>query len=278
MAIMQNKPLISVVIPTLNIRKQFLKEAINSIEKQSYLPLEVIIVNNGERNLELPETFLKIRRFDIVFRAGVAQARNFGASLAIGEYIAFLDDDDLWGKNYLRNIKKKIDIEHSDCLIGRLDYFLNDKIIPYKNAYGQINKETILIKNPGITGSSVVIKKDVFLIVGGYNPKLPASEDKTLILELIDRGFKITVVSDSQAIYRHSDIERLTNNNNLYEGIFQFYRIYKHQMSLYQKVINLFKMHDCLWRSNKTFLNRLKYIFFLICIFLARLIKEKKKT
>ena len=104
---MINKPIISVVIPTLNTRQEFLKEAINSIEKQSYLPLEVIIVNNGKRNLELPETFLKISRFDIVFKAGVAQARNFGASLANGKYIAFLDDDDLWGKDYLSNIKKK---------------------------------------------------------------------------------------------------------------------------------------------------------------------------
>jgi glycosyltransferase involved in cell wall biosynthesis len=100
--------LISVVIPTLNTRPQFLKEALNSIEKQSYLPSEVIIVNNGIEDLKLPETSLNIRQFKIVFKSGVAQARNFGASISKGNYIAFLDDDDLWGQDYLKNMKNKL--------------------------------------------------------------------------------------------------------------------------------------------------------------------------
>ena len=51
-----NNVIISVVIPTLNTRPQFLKEALNSIEKQSYLPSEVIIVNN---EIELSKYFKK---------------------------------------------------------------------------------------------------------------------------------------------------------------------------------------------------------------------------
>lgn len=270
---MINKSIISVVIPTLNTRQEFLKEAINSIEKQSYLPLEVIIVNNGKRNLELPETFLKISRFDIVFRAGVAQARNFGASLANGKYIAFLDDDDLWGKDYLSNIKKKIDTDNPDCLIGRLDRMLENKIIPFKNAHGQINKETILIKNPGITGSSVVINKDIFLRVGGYDTKLPPSEDKSLILDLIIRDFKIISVPTSQAIMRQSEIERLSNTaKKMYEGVFHFYQKYKNQMSLSQKITNLCKIYKYSWKTKKTITGGLFYIFLIVCLKLIRLV------
>ena len=249
---MNNSVLISVVIPTLNNRQEFLKEALNSIEKQSQLPFEVIIVNNGKQELKVPQTSLNIRHLKTIFRGGVAQARNFGASLAQGEYIAFLDDDDLWGQDYLKNIKIQIERDHPDCLIGKLDQLLGNKIMPFKNAHGQIDKNIILMFNPGITGSSVVINKEVFLIIGGYDSKLPPSEDKSLILELINRGFKIVTVPDSQAIARQTEIERLSNNKKkMYEGAFQFYRKYKDQMNLIQKINNLCKIYKYLWISKK---------------------------
>ena len=53
---MNNGALISVVIPTLNNRQEFLREALNSIETQSQLPFEVIIINNGEQELKVPQT------------------------------------------------------------------------------------------------------------------------------------------------------------------------------------------------------------------------------
>tara|TARA_B100001057_G_scaffold499957_1_gene612712 strand:+ start:1642 stop:2463 length:822 start_codon:yes stop_codon:yes gene_type:complete len=266
-----NNILISVVIPTLNTRPEFLKEALNSIEKQSYLPFEVILVNNGQEDLTVPRTSLNIRHFKIVFRSGVAQARNFGANLSNGNYLAFLDDDDLWGQDYLQNIKTRIDLDQPDCLIGKLDQYLNDKILPFKNAHGKINKDIILRLNPGITGSSVVVNKKVFLSVGGYNPKLPPSEDKSLILELINKGYKIVSVPESQAIIRQSEIDRLTNNNKLlYEGIFQFYQKYKDQMNLGQKVTNLYKIYKYNWKLKKSILSGLIYIFLYIFVKLLK--------
>ncbi len=262
---------ISVIIPTLNTRPEFLKEALNSIEKQSYLPFEVIIVNNGQEDLTVPRTSLNIRYFKIVFRSGVAQARNFGGNLSNGNYLAFLDDDDLWGQDYLKNIKTRIDLDQPDCLIGKLDQYLNNKILPFKNAHGKINKDIILRQNPGITGSSVVINKKIFLSVGGYNPKLPPSEDKSLILELINRGCRIVSVPESQAIIRQSEIDRLTNNNKLlYEGIFQFYQKYKDQMNLGQKITNLYKIYKYNWKSKKSILSGLIYIFLYLFVKLLK--------
>ncbi|OUX36077.1 MAG: hypothetical protein CBE33_06760 [Candidatus Pelagibacter sp. TMED273] len=272
---MNNGVLISVVIPTLNNRQEFLKEALNSIETQSQLPFEVIIINNGKQELKVPQTSLNIRHLKTIFRGGVAQARNFGASLAQGEYIAFLDDDDLWGQDYLKNIKIQIDKDHPDCLIGKLDQLLGDKIMPFKNAHGQINKDTILTLNPGITGSSVVINKEVFLSIGGYDPKLPPSEDKSLILELIDRGLKIVTVPESQAIARQTEIERLSRNKNkMYEGTFQFYRKYKNQMNLSQKINNLCKIYKYLWMSKKSIVIGLCYLFQFTCLNTIRLIEK----
>ena len=159
---MKSSLTISVVIPTLNTRPKFLNEALNSIEKQTYKPLEVIIVNNGEKDLDLQRTSLNICKFKIIFKGGVAQARNFGACFAKGDYIAFLDDDDLWGNDYLKNIQKHIENIKPDCLIGKLDQLRDDKITPFKNAHKNISKDIILERNPGITGSSVVINKIFF--------------------------------------------------------------------------------------------------------------------
>ena len=263
----KNEILISVVIPTLNTRPQYLNEALNSIERQSYTPFEVIIVNNGKEDLNISNSFLNIRVFKVVLRSGVAQARNFGASISNGNFIAFLDDDDLWGQDYLKNMKERIELEQPDCLIGKLDQYLNNKILPFKNAYGKINKDNILRSNPGITGSSVVINKNVFLSMGGYNPKLPPSEDKSLILELLNNKLKIISVPESQAIIRQSDIDRLTNNKKtLYEGIFQFYRMYKNQMNFNQKIINLYKINKYHWLSKKSIASGLIYIFLHIII------------
>ena len=272
---MDNGVLISVVIPTLNNRQEFLKEALDSIETQSQLPFEVIIINNGKHELKVPQTSLNIRHLKTIFKGGVAQARNFGASLAQGEYIAFLDDDDLWGQDYLKNIKIQIDKDHPDCLIGRLDQLLGGKIMPFKNAHGQIDKNIILKFNPGITGSSVVINKEVFLSIGGYDSKLPPSEDKSLVLELINRGFKIVTVPDSQAIARQTEIERLSSNKKkMHEGAFQFYRKYKDQMSLSQKINNLCKIYKYLWISKKKIVSGLYYFFLFVCLNIIRLVEK----
>ena len=267
---MRDNFLFSVVIPTLNNRQKYLKEALNSIEQQSLLPSEVIIVNNGNKDLEISKSYLNIRQFKIAFKSGASKARNFGAGLVKGNYVAFLDDDDLWGQDYLKSMKEIINKAQPDCLIGRLDQYLNNKIVPFKNAQGNIDKDIILMRNPGITGSSIVIKKSVFQEIGGFNINLPTGEDKSLILELIEKKFKIISAPDSQAIIRQSDSGRLSNSQDMYYGILEFYRIYKHKMSFSHKIFNLYKINKYLWRLKKSIPGGLLYIFFFVLLKLER--------
>lgn len=245
--------MITVVIPTLNARDDYLDLALGSVSRQTYLPSEVIIINNGLGDV-CPKNFpVPIRSFKIVHRAGVAQARNFGACLSQSKYVAFLDDDDLWSPDYLELMIKQIKAEESDCLIARLDQMINGDIIAFKNAHGKIKKNIILLRNPGITGSSVVVRKDSFIRVGGYDPKLPPSEDKALILEFLNNGLKVSTVPESQAILRQHQIQdRLTESSSLVEGIFQFYRKYKSEMDLYQRSYNLMKINKHIWLSQKS--------------------------
>ena len=271
----KNESNISVVIPTLNNRSQFLNEALNSIKNQTYKPLEVIIVNNGNSDLELNDFSFTIKKFKIKYKSGVSQARNFGASHASSEFIAFLDDDDLWPSEYLSVMKNYIEQQKPDCLIASLSKLKDGKISDYKNIDGVINKDIILTENPGITGSSVVVRKKIFFRVGGYNTKLITGEDKSLILEFINNNSNIIIVPETKAIHRehYKDI-RLSNVENMAKGVILFYKEYSSQMNTVQKLDNLYKIKKYNWAVKKTFINGVNYLFFLAYFFLKNILKK----
>src|ERR1017187_10588057 len=95
-------PLVSVIIPAYNAA-HFLPNAVASVRRQSYEPLEILIVDDGSRDdcarvaAELGETVRYVRQE----QAGPAAARNRGLELAQGEFIGFLDADDEWPEQKL---------------------------------------------------------------------------------------------------------------------------------------------------------------------------------
>lgn len=90
-------PKVSVIIPTYN-REALLKQAVDSVQKQTYNDLEIIIVDDGSNANtadlanEFPDNVLYLKQD----HAGLNAARNFAIDHARGEYIALLDDDDIW--------------------------------------------------------------------------------------------------------------------------------------------------------------------------------------
>jgi len=247
----ENRISFSVIIPTLNTRHKYLLESIYSVINQTYKFFEIIVVNNGRNDINFPDSFMPIKQIKTIYKAGSAQARNIGVQFAKNNYVAFLDDDDLWAQDYLENIEKHISRDNPDCLIGSLNQLKDEKILPFKNAHGKLNKDIIFLKNPGITGSTVVVKKEVFIDIGGYNPKLPPSEDKSLILELIKKKYKVVTVPESAAIIRHHSLGDRLTELFIVEGIFQFYHAYKNQMNLYQRLFNICRFLKYSWRKSK---------------------------
>jgi len=99
-------PQVSVIIPTYN-REQLVTEAIKSVMCQNFQDLEIIIVDDGstDRTREIIGQFNEPRiRYYYKANSGVSSARNKGMDLARGEFIAFLDSDDIWEANYLDTI------------------------------------------------------------------------------------------------------------------------------------------------------------------------------
>ena len=111
-------PRVSVIIPTYN-RSGLVKEAVESVLAQTFKNLEVIVVDDGStddtRNVIEGIGDERVKYFHKQ-NGGVSSARNFGIQKAQGQYIAFLDSDDLWPENFL------------DILISRLDQSLQYNI------------------------------------------------------------------------------------------------------------------------------------------------------
>lgn len=180
-------PKVSVVIPTHN-RAPFVLEAVNSVLSQSFKDFELIVIDDGSHD----HTFksLSSHRDHIVYHyqknQGVSAARNKGISLSKGEWICFLDSDDLW-------TPQKLEVQfHATQSTGFLASY-TDEIWYRKNK--RVNPKIKHEKHSGfifekclplciISPSSVMLHKSIFENVGYFDERLPACEDYDLWLRI----------------------------------------------------------------------------------------------
>jgi glycosyltransferase involved in cell wall biosynthesis len=233
---------ISVVIPTFN-RPDFLREAVACVLAQSYTPYEIIVVNNGTDSAALGDYLEQVTVYDIIRRAGAAQARNFGAVMASGDYVAFLDDDDLWEPDYLGKAAEVITEENPDCLVCRLDKLVDGNLSSFKNAVDGLDIDTLLIRNPGMTGSNIIARRTVLFDIGGYDPALRTGEDKALIIECLLGHYQVMAAPHIQAIVRKHNAVHLSNAESGAIGLRQFLVKYGYLMNAVQRNFNLMKIY-----------------------------------
>ena len=126
------KPLISVVIAAYNV-VEYLSEAIDSVIRQWDDDWELIVVNDGSTDgtfslLEKYKAKINSQRFVVLNKenGGLSSARNAGLAIAQGEYVAFLDGDDLFCKKTLPYIKYCLLENKPDCLVIDFKYYWDD--------------------------------------------------------------------------------------------------------------------------------------------------------
>ena len=235
---------ISVVIPTFN-RQQYLNETIKSLSNQTVKPFEVIIVDNGTEISSVNEINLNINFFRTVPNIGVSQARNFGLSVAKGDYVAFLDDDDLYESNVIETVCQEIELFNPDIILLKMKSYETNFEVQSKSMDLKSNnllKKTILKKNPGIVGSSTIINRNLLLDsnFSPYDPFLLTGEDKAFVLDLLLNNNEIKIVrSGSYFLYRnHASSNRQSTIKKLTQGKRSFYKKYKRHMTFIEKFYN----------------------------------------
>ncbi len=224
--------MISVIIPTHN-RLDLLQEALHCVQTQSSPVKEIIVVNNGKRPLDVNVLPKGIKVVEAVQNAGASQARNIGASYATGEYLAFLDDDDLWTQNYIKNAKLYITQHTPMFILGQLNHRIDKKLKLFKSAQGKLFKDVIAISNPGVTGSNIIIQKELFNTLGGFRVDFTVSEDKAFLLDALNSHIRVHVVSNLSVIVR---VQNVSLSNSMTNTNWPFLRAYWHIMSPLQRL------------------------------------------
>ncbi|MCX5811253.1 MAG: glycosyltransferase [Proteobacteria bacterium] len=180
--------MVSVIITTYN-RRRFLKEAVVSVLNQDYQNKEVIVIDDGSTD----ESILEIEGLPVKYilkeNGGISSARNKGIEVSQGEYIAFLDVDDLWMKGKLSVQMKRMEeeglsISYTDEIWIRNGKKMNQKL-KHKKYSGQIFEQCLPLCI--ISPSSVVIKREIFDKVGLFDESLPVCEDYDLWLRISAR-------------------------------------------------------------------------------------------
>ena len=123
--------MISVIVPVYNVEK-YLEECLDSIQNQTYSNIEVILVNDGstDKSKDICERYCKEdMRFKLINQANQGQsvARNNGVAASAGEFIAFVDSDDIIKMNYLeelmRHMSEDVDIVESKFTVQKKEFF-----------------------------------------------------------------------------------------------------------------------------------------------------------
>lgn len=168
------KPAISVVIPVYNGEK-YLRQCVESVLVQKLQPSEVIIVDDGstDRTSEIAVSFGAPVVFFSQKRAGPAAARNRGVEAASGEYLAFIDADDIWLPDKLAlQISYFTDHPETDIVFGMIKHFYSPETdVEFQSRY---DCPDALV--PGIHPGVMLLKKATFLRVGLFNASLKMGE------------------------------------------------------------------------------------------------------
>lgn len=194
-------PSVSVVIPTAD-RKAILLETLASVLRQTVVPAEVLIVDNGREATVLSDLPGYVSVVRTAPRIGPSAARNAGARAARSAIVAFLDDDDLWLPDYLERILERFGETGADAVVGQL---MRRRQGAEPTAYKLFPAEPeqqrrVFLRNPGFGGQNLAIRRDVFLDLGGFDETMPASEDRDLAARLLLAGKRIAVAPHAVAI------------------------------------------------------------------------------
>lgn len=223
-----SNPLVSVIIPTYN-RDTYLEKAIQSVANQTYGNIEMIIIDDGSKvnyAESICNQFANCKYYH-KGNGGLSSARNFGISVAKGEYIAFLDDDDFWKSDKLEKqveILKtypSVDCVHSSAAVvdekgnftGQCIGAEQNKVhkrsgYVFWNALG-----TWVVKSP-----TPLIRKDVFQPDLLFDESIKVGEDIDFYQRMFYRH-KVLYINEPLAFYREYNSKRLSVQLEKYIGI-----------------------------------------------------------
>ena len=241
---MDKQPLVTAVVTTYKRSVMTVGRALKSIVEQTYKNIEIILVNDCPEDGQLSSELKKLcDSFDreITYlpmpkNAGANAARNYGASISKGEFIAFLDDDDEWDSKKIElQMQKMVD---KDVGIVYCNTWVNSEkfhniTIHYKEKKPEGDLYEKLFRRNVIGSTSFpLIRKKAFDEAGGFNEKVPALQDMELWLR-ITKKYKVKYVHEPLGTYYFYKGDRISAHSERricgYEQIYDQHKEYLNQ-------------------------------------------------
>lgn len=203
-------PNISIVIPSYN-QAEYLEDSIESAYNQTMAPLEIIVVDDGSKDnsLEIAQRY-EFREFPGIespvrvipqVNKGLPSARNTGIMNSKGDYILFLDADDMLMENAVARISQEIIQTNADIVAPSFKEFgLSDREVVLSG----FTMEDLRVANR--LGYFCAIRRSALLECGGYSPRMIwGFEDYHLWFDLFRRGKSVAIIKDILVKYRVKD-------------------------------------------------------------------------
>ena len=230
--------MVSVIIPSYNSEK-YIAKTLDSVCAQTYADFEVLVMNDcsQDRTAEIVESYAtkdsRIHLINLPGNKGVSHARNIGVQMASGEWIAFLDSDDLWTPDKLGKqleLQKQLDKDDPDgkhAFLFTGSSFIDENGLPLSSMLHVPEHVAFedLLKQNVISCSSVMIRRSLML-----KYPMPCSEKVhedyvTWLMILKDEKIEALGVDEPLLIYR---VMKSSRSGNKLKAAVMTFRAYRH--------------------------------------------------
>ncbi|MBA5874284.1 MAG: glycosyltransferase [Nitrospira sp. CR1.2] len=227
-------PRVSVVIPTFNCER-FIRRTVDSALAQTYRDFEVIVVDDGSTDgtREIMEEFGLRVRYLVQSNQGASAARNRAIESATGEFIAYLDADDLWAPDKLARQVEYLDA-HPACGMIHTEVAVVDEQDSVLHA--RFNQETQravpqgaclrqLLQQSHIQTLTVVERRSAFDRAGKFDLRLPVAQDYLHWIQVVLEGYEVGYLPEPLGLYRWRAGSLMSSQRRLLGDFVRIYHI-----------------------------------------------------
>lgn len=274
---LMNKIEVTVIIPTYN-GSNTISRALHSLTNQTYKSFEVIVVDdNGKGSDRQKQTEIEVMKYSqnldlkyLVHEKNLngAAARNTGLKEANGDFICFLDDDDVYLKDRLlkaTNILKKN--KSADLLFCAVLIQRNGKLVNIVRPYNASNMQRELLLNTALfgTGSNIFMRREILNKVGGFNEKYFRRQDNEFLLRALEDGEyiitnDIDIVKCNNGVLNLPSYEKMCISNELYYNDFKklIDNFNEEDYALFQQKERAWLLFCCMMREKQEIIEEAK--------------------
>ncbi len=240
---MRQKPLISIVL-TYYKKRKYVNRTLQSILLQNYKNFELIFVYDDSDLKDykyIKKILIKFKKKKVLLNKknlGVSQSRNKALKICKGEYIAFIDADDIWTKSKLN---KQLKIMQKNLLnfsftsynvINNQNKLINKRFVSNDPSYASLQKKNII----GL--STVMFNREILKDV--KFPNLKTQEDFAVWLNLLKKGHKLSHIKNLLSSWRKIDDSLSSNSLQKVIDAFKLYYTYQNKnltLSIYSVIV-----------------------------------------